>query len=56
MERKKKQDIGEALKRLREGPQMPRPKPPEVRPPDYMDSPGFQDPERREKTKYRPKP
>ena len=51
--KKKKQDIGEAIKRFREGPQIPRPKPPAPRPPDYYDSPGFQSPEQRKKTKYR---
>ena len=59
MAKKKKQDIGEAIKRFREGPQMPRPKPPAPKAPeppkDYMDSPGMQSPERRKKTQYRPK-
>ena len=54
MAKKKKQDIGEAIRRFREGPQMPRPKPPAPRPPDYMDSPGMQSPEQRRKTQYRP--
>ena len=50
---KKKQDIGEAIRRFREGPQrIPRPKPPEPRPPDYYDSPGFQSPEQRMATEY----
>ncbi len=53
--KKKKQTVSEAIKRFREGPQMPRPKPPAPKPPDYMDSPGFQSPERRKKTQYRPK-
>ncbi len=52
--KKKKQTVSEAIKRFREGPQMPRPKPPAPKPPDYMDSPGFQSPERRKKTQYRP--
>ena len=59
MAKKKKQDIGEAIRRFREGPRMPRPKPPAPRRPelprDYMDSPGMQSPERRKKTQYRPK-
>ena len=56
MAKKKKQDIGEAVRRFRQAgqPQMPRPKPPAPRPPDYMDSPGMQSPERRKKTQYRP--
>ena len=55
MAKKKKQDIGEAIRRFREGPQMPRPKPPAPpapKPPDYYDSPGFQSPERRQASEY----
>ena len=58
--KKKKQDIGEAIRRFREGPRMgpPKPKPPKPpKPPapdsDYFDSPGFQSPEQRKKSKYR---
>ena len=55
--KKNKQYIGEAIRRFREGPRMeplkPQPpKPPEL-PADYYDSPGFQSPEQRKKTKYR---
>ncbi|MDC3064209.1 hypothetical protein OA097_00765 [bacterium] len=62
--KKKKQDIGEAIRRFKEGPRMgpPKPKPPKPpkppepteRPADYYDSPGFQSPEQRKKTQYRP--
>ena len=54
MAKKKKQDIGEAVRRFRQAgqPQMPKPKPPELRPPDYYDSPGFQSPERRKASEY----
>ena len=56
MTKKKKQDIGEAIRRFREGPRMPRPKPPKPRPPALpnreqeggeFDSPGFQSPRQR---------
>ena len=57
MAKKKKQDIGEAIKRFREGPRMQPPKPQPPKPPeppaDYYDSPGFQSPEQRKKSKYR---
>ena len=54
MAKKKKQDIGEAIRSFQRAgqPQMPRPKPPEPRPPDYYDSPGFQSPEQRMATEY----
>ena len=58
---KKKEDISEAIRRFRQGPpSLPRPKPqPPKRPEppdmkDYLDSPGFQGPEERKKSKYRP--
>ena len=67
MSKKKKQDIGEAIRRFREGPRMEPPKPQPPKPPepqatrdqapppsDYYDSPGFQSPEQRKKTQYRP--
>ena len=56
MAKKKKQTVSEAVKRFREGPQIPRPipKPPAPKPPDYYDPPGFQSPEQRKKTQYRP--
>ena len=55
MAKKKKQDIGEAIRTFREGPRMSPPKPKAPAPPDYMDSPGMQSPERRKKTQYRPR-
>ncbi len=61
MAKKKKQTVSEAIKRFREGPRMgpPKPQPPKPpeppeRPSDYYDSPGFQSPEQRKKTQYRP--
>ena len=64
MAKKKKQTVSEAIKRFREGPRMgppkpqppkpPTPKRPEPRSVDYYDSPGFQSPEQRKKTQYRP--
>ena len=53
MAKKKKQDIGEAIRTFREGPRISPPKPKAPTPPDYMDSPGMQSPERRKKTQYR---
>ena len=60
MAKKKKQTVSEAIKRFREGPRLeaPKPQPPKPpkpeRPADYYDSPGFQSPEQRKKTQYRP--
>ena len=61
---KKKQDIGEAIRRFKEGPRMQPPKPRPPKPPKverdelpaegYYDPPGFQSPEQRKKSKYRP--
>jgi len=53
MTKKKKQDIGEAIRSFREGPRMPAPKPrPPAAPPreqegGEFDSPGFQSPRQR---------
>jgi len=53
MTNKRKQDIGEAIRRFREGPRMgpPKPKAPPVPPREQeggeFDSPGFQSPQQR---------
>tara|TARA_R100001480_G_scaffold83634_1_gene91812 strand:- start:249 stop:458 length:210 start_codon:yes stop_codon:yes gene_type:complete len=50
MTKKKKQDIGEAIRRFREGPRMGPPKPqqpPMEQPGGEFDSPGFQSPRQR---------